>query len=253
MNKAETDRKPQADIIIPVFNERDSLPLLMERLRALPDFTSYRLLFVDNASTDGSVEYLAALPDVTLIRHASNRGYGASLRSGMEAAITDRFVIIDADCEYPPECIPALLDGLDDHNVVYSSRLRGKKTPQDAGMLPLKWWGNRIISSAYNLLFGQEMTDLYTGCKAMRRHCLRNITLHRNGFEQVLELAAKLAVRGYHIAEVPVDFSPRAGGQSKMSHASETVKYFFWLLFYRCYLSLSRLWHARGGRRGRKH
>lgn len=230
----------QADIIVPVYNERDSLPSLLARLRALPDFPRYRLICVDNASSDGSADYLAAQPDVTLVRHPRNMGYGASLRSGMQAAQTERFVLIDADGEYPPECIPALLAALDEHSVVYASRLLGKLSPEAAGMTPLKWWGNRIISQAYNLLFGQRTTDLYTGCKALRRQCLRNIALQRNGFEHVLELAAKLAARGYHIADVPMDFAPRARGESKMSYLGETLKYFFWLLFYRLQLSLSR-------------
>lgn len=225
-----------ADIIIPVCNERDNLPGLLERLHALPDVASYHFVFVDNASTDGSADFLAALPGITLVRHPANLGYGASLRSGMQAAITDRFVIIDADCEYPPECIPQLLAALDESNVVYTSRLLDKPTAAAAGMLPVKWWGNRIISAAYNRLFGQCTTDLYTGCKALRRQCLRNIELTRDGFEQVLELATKLAVRGYHIAEIPVDFAPRRSGYSKMSHVSETLKYFFWLLFYRVQL-----------------
>jgi glycosyltransferase involved in cell wall biosynthesis len=238
----------QADIIVPVYNERDNLPSMLARLRALPGFSRYHLICVDNASSDGSADYLAAQPDVTLVRHPRNLGYGASLRSGMQAAQTERFVLIDADGEYPPECIPALLAALDEHSVVYASRLLGKPSPEAACMTPLKWWGNRIISQSYNLLFRQHTTDLYTGCKALRRQCLRNIALQRNGFEHVLELAAKLAARGYHIAEVPMDFAPRASGESKMSYLGETLKYFFWLLFYRLELWLSRE-QANGKRR----
>lgn len=230
---------PVVDIIVPVFNERDNLPDLLARLRALPGFAQCHLIFVDNASTDGSMEFIQSVVDATVIRHKHNRGYGASLRSGIAAAKTEQIVIIDADCEYPPECIPALLRALVDHNVVYASRLHGKFTAQQAGMVPLKWWGNRMISAAYNRLFSQHTTDLYTGCKALRRPCLDNIQLQRDGFEQVLELAAKLAACGYRIAEVPVDFSPRTRGQSKMSHLSETLKYFFWLVFYRLQLSQS--------------
>jgi dolichol-phosphate mannosyltransferase len=228
-----------ADIIVPVFNERDNLPALLARLRALPDAENWQLIFVDNASTDGSVEYLKNQADVQLICHDSNQGYGASLRSGIAAGKHANIVIIDADCEYPPEVIPLLLQQLQQHAVVYTSRLLGKSTPESAGMLALKWWGNRIISGSFNLLFKQKTTDLYTGCKAMRRDCLQGIALQRTGFEQVLELAAKLAARGYRIAEVAVDFVPRAKGHSKMSHVSETLKYLFWLAYYR--LSLRRL------------
>ena len=222
-----------ADIIIPVYNERDNLQPLLERLRALPDFLSYNLIFVDNASFDGSTELIASISDVTLIRHEKNRGYGASLRSGIASAQTEQIVIIDADSEYPPECIPHLLTALEECSVIYASRLLGRSSAQQSGMSSLKWLGNRIISTAYNFLFSQDVTDLYTGCKALRRSCLAGITLERNGFEQVLELSAKLSVHGYIIREIAVDFMPRSFGQSKMLHISETAKYFFWLLFYR--------------------
>lgn len=243
---------PIVDIIVPVFNERDNLPDLLARLSALPDFAQFHLIFVDNASTDGSVEFIQSVANASVILHTHNRGYGASLRSGIAAARTEQIVIIDADCEYPPECIPVLLRALVDHNVVYASRLQGKSTARQAGMLPLKWWGNRIISTAYNILFTQNTTDLYTGCKALRRSCLNNIQLQRNGFEQVLELAAKLAACGYRIAEVPVDFSPRARGQSKMVHLSETLKYFFWLVFYRLQLSQSSSAAVQEAERGKQ-
>lgn len=223
------------DVIIPVYNERDNLPLLLRRLQALPVFQTLNLIFVDNASTDGSVAYLAALPEITLIKHRSNLGYGASLRSGLQVAQNKSVVIIDADCEYPPECIPHLLHALQTQAVVYASRLAGK-TAATAGMPFLKWFGNVIISSVYNLLYQQKISDLYTGCKALRRECLRAMDLQRDGFEQVLELAVKLAQQGIKIAEIPVDFSPRLHGASKMSHLAETAKYFFWLLCYRLLL-----------------
>ncbi|HSC76434.1 MAG TPA: glycosyltransferase family 2 protein [Pseudomonadales bacterium] len=226
----------RADIIVPVRNEQENLPQLLARLRALPDFSFWHLVFVDNASTDNSAAFIESIPGITLIRHPYNMGYGASLRSGIAAAQTDRIVIIDADCEYPPECIPLLLSELEEHAIVYASRLIGKNSARQAGMLPIKWWGNRVISSAYNVLFSQHVTDLYTGCKALQRQCLKNIVLQRDGFEQVLELAAKLSARGYAIAEIAVDFVPRSHGESKMSHISETIKYFFWLLLYRVQL-----------------
>jgi len=222
-----------ADIIVPVRNEQDNLPMLWTRLTALPEFPSWNIIFIDNASTDNSVAFIENIPEATLIRHEQDRGYGASLRNGMAAAITGKLVIIDADCEYPPESIPMLLEQLDSYPVVYASRLFGKRTAKQAGMPTIKWLGNRLISSAYNSLFSQQTTDLYTGCKAMRRECLKKICLQRNGFEHVLELAVKLAALGYAIKEIPVDFSPRAAGRSKMSHVSETIKFFLFLFWYK--------------------
>jgi glycosyltransferase involved in cell wall biosynthesis len=223
----------QADIIVPVRNEQDNLPILWARLTAMSDFPAWNIIFIDNASTDNSVAFIETIPDATLIRHDRDRGYGASLRNGMAAAKTGKLVIIDADCEYPPESIPMLLEQLDSYPVVYASRLFGKSTARQAGMPMIKWLGNRLISSAYNRLFAQQTTDLYTGCKAMRRECLKNTRLQRNGFEHVLELAVQLAALGYAIKEIPIDFKPRSAGQSKMSHASEITKFFLLLLRYK--------------------
>lgn len=225
--------QPVADIIVPVFNERDSLPVFLARLRALPQYGSWRVTVIDNASVDGSLEYLQAQADVHVISHTHNEGYGASLRDGMAATQAEHIVIIDADCEYPPEAIPDMLLALAEHNVVYASRFLQKRNAKQAGMVFLKWWGNRIISSLFNVLFGQNTTDLYTGCKAMRRQCLRNVQLQRSGFEHVLELAVQLSQHGYTLAEIPVDFSPRAAGVSKMSHLGETLKYLYWLIVFR--------------------
>lgn len=216
-----------ADLIVPVFNEEKSLPLFFERLQKL-DLPA-RVIFVDNASTDGSRDLLDSYPGATVIKHTSNQGYGASLLDGMRAGRSDRIAIIDADCEYPPECLPALLKALDEHDVVYASRLL------EGGAAAMPWMkalGNRIISGAFNRLFRQNVTDLYTGCKAFKRRCLDAATLRQTGFEHVLELAVQLSARGYVIHEIPVAFARRQGGKSKMRHGVETVKYVYWLLRY---------------------
>ncbi len=221
------------DIIVPVLNEREALPVFWQRLCVLPCFHRCRVTFIDNASTDGSVEFLQNLEGVQLLLHEHNEGYGASLVQGIQKTDCAYIVIIDADCEYPPESIPALIESLKSHNIVYASRLLGKKDALHAGMPWLKMTGNQVISALFNRLFRQQCTDLYTGCKALRRSALKNIVLQRTGFEHVLELAVLLACRGYNIAEIPVSFSPRTGGKSKMSHLAETAKFVFWLFRYR--------------------
>jgi hypothetical protein len=96
--------------------------------------------------------------------------------------------------------------------------------------MPLtKRLGNRLVTGLFNAVFAQHHTDLYTGCKAMRREVLQGLTLERDGYEQVLELAVKLARRGVVVKDVPIDFEPRRTDRSKMRHLSETAKY-LWLL-----------------------
>ena len=138
----------QIDVIVPVFNEEDGLPEFVKRLSALP--IPVHPIFIDNASTDGSLKILRTVPDATIIEHRHNEGYGASLRDGIRRATASKIVIIDADCEYPPEAIPELAEELDRCDAVYASRFLDK---HDQTMPFLKIAGNKIISKSYNILF----------------------------------------------------------------------------------------------------
>ncbi len=215
------------DIVVPVYNEEAVVTELVERLgRACPDA---KLFFVDNASTDRTVEILERLEAGTLICHGSNLGYGQSLRDGIAAGKGEFIVMIDADLEYHPEDIPALVEALERHRAVYGSRWR--KTP--APLVPwLRRLGNRLVSGLFNRLFRQEVSDLYTGIRAVRRSALPP-RLNRAGFEYVLELAAALARSGVPIGEVPVGYTPRTQGQSKMRHVPEFLKFAWCLVRFR--------------------
>ncbi len=214
------------DIIVPVHNEEASIDEFYTRVSRLGYAGS--LIFVDNASTDGTLERLARYP-VRVIRHASNLGYGASVRDGYAASNSDVVVIIDADLEYPPERIPALLAAVADDHVVYCSRFLGSAPPR---MPVLRRLGNRLVSGLYNVLFGQRTTDFYTGMKAFRRDQLAIETLRKDGFEHGPELGALIYLSGHRIREIPVEYTPRRRGRSKMRHIPEFAKFVFYLLLY---------------------
>jgi len=219
---------PGADVVVPVLNEREMLPEFLQRVDALG--IPLHLIFVDNGSTDGTLEFLSARPGVTVIVHGENLGYGRSLIDGMRASTADRLIIIDADCEYPPEAIPNLLSELNQHPVVYASRFRNV---QEIDMSRLRSSGNRILTSFYNILYRQQLSDLYTGMKGMRREAIEAMQFTRSGFEHVAELAVRLSRRGYTIAEIPVIYRPRQTGRSKMRHFSELMKALYVLIYYR--------------------
>ncbi len=215
------------DVIVPVYNEEDILPEFHKRITALQ--LPLNLLYIDNCSTDSSVRIISSFPGVQLIRHIRNEGYGGSIIDGLARSVSEKVVIIDADCEYPPEALPDLIARLDHADVVYSSRfLEGRNR-----FMPFtKRLGNQLITSFYNILFRQHLTDLYTGCKALNRSALGGISLQRKGFEHVLELGVKLAGKGIVIDEIAIDFSPRSTGKAKMQHLSETLKYIYLIIFY---------------------
>lgn len=221
------ESKDRIDVIVPVYNEEEILPEFHRRLTALG--LPLNIVYVDNCSSDNSVGILSSFADVTLIRHARNEGYGASLLDGIAGSSNAKIIIIDADCEYPPEAIPQLVARLDSADIVYTSRfLDGRNT-----FMPLtKRLGNQLISRLFNLLYHQQVTDLYTGCKGMRRNAIRDLKLTCKGFEHVLELGVKLAVKNIRIEEIGVDFTPRHTGVAKMQHLAETAKYFYLIFLY---------------------
>jgi glycosyltransferase involved in cell wall biosynthesis len=219
---------PSVDIVVPVLNEAASIDEFIARVERLGLADS--LIFVDNGSTDGTLERLAAHRCARVIRHATNEGWGASVRDGIAAGTGDHIVIIDADLEYPPEAIPDLVAALGRSTVVYASRFRGAEPP---AMPRLRRFGNVAMSRFYNALFGQRVTDFATGMKAVRRNALPLERLRQNGFEHGAEIAALAALAGCAIDEIAVEYRPREHGRSKMRHVHEAVKVLWYLLVYR--------------------
>jgi glycosyltransferase involved in cell wall biosynthesis len=207
------------DVVVPVFNEEACIDAFITRMAAigLPN----RLIFVDNASSDATVARIERHADVTLIRHERNLGYGASIRDGLRASTAPFVVVIDADLEYPPEAIPDMLQALSNHPVVYGSRFAGRA----AQTMPwLRRAGNAAITTVFNVLFAQQLSDLYTGMKAFRREVLQDLALRRDGFDHVVEVAVDLARAGHRIGELAIVYAPRATGTSKMRHVRETLR-----------------------------
>lgn len=219
--------KREIDIVVPVLNEEESIDEFWDRVARLGYADA--LIFVDNASCDGTVARIESHPGARLIRHARNQGYGASLRDGIAGGEAPLVAIIDADLEYPPEALPALIETLRQHPVVYCSRFLGSHPPE---MPLLRRLGNRLMTGLYNALFGQNATDLYTGMKGFQRGAVPLHLLRKDGFEHGAELAALIALSGRRIHEIAVDYRPRRQGASKMRHAPEALKLAFYVLWY---------------------
>lgn len=229
------------DIVVPVFNEEAYIDEFVGRVSGIG--YADRLIFVDNASTDGTVERIGRHSQVRLVRHARNEGYGASIRHGIDTGTAEFVVIIDGDLEYPPESIPALVAALERHPVVYCSRFLGARAPD---MSAVRRMGNRTMSAVYNLLYRQQVTDLYTGMKGFRRDALPLGALSKNGFEHAAEIATVIAFAGQRIHEIPVEYAPRQRGVSKMRHVPEALKLGFYIVAYRLAGARSRGVRSRG-------
>jgi len=201
-------------VVMPVYNERETLPVILDRIRAVP--IPKEIIVVDDASTDGSKEYLQGLndADVRIYYHEKNRGKGAALRTGF-AEVKGNFVIIqDADLEYDPAEFPNLLAPLRDGraDVVYGSRFLGG--PHRV----LFFWhylGNKVLTLISNMLTDLNLSDMETCYKAMRADIIPSLKLKSNRFDIEPEITVKIARAGYRIYETPISYSGRDYGEGK--------------------------------------
>jgi glycosyltransferase involved in cell wall biosynthesis len=202
-------------VIMPVFNERSTVAEVIRRMRAVELPVTLQVIVVDDGSSDGSDKVLRAVEDSTVrvIRHEHNKGKGAAIRTGMAEARGDLLLIQDADLEYDPGDWPRLLDPImkGKARVVYGSRFTGERK----NMLPLHWFGNRMLSLLTNLLYSSTLSDMETCYKLFDVQLLEGITIVSNRFDFEPEITAKVLRRGHRIYEVPISYAGREPDEGK--------------------------------------
>jgi glycosyltransferase involved in cell wall biosynthesis len=202
-------------VVMPVYNERATVAEIIRRVRAVDIPLTLQLIVVDDASSDGSDKVLKALEDSTVrvISHEHNLGKGAAIRTGMEAMTGDLLLIQDADLEYDPDDWPRLLDPIlkGKARVVYGSRFTGERK----NMLPLHWFGNRLLSLVTNVLYSSTLSDMETCYKLFDAEILEGLTIVSDRFDFEAEITAKVLRRGHRIYEVPISYAGREVDEGK--------------------------------------
>ena len=205
-------------VVMPVYNERDTLEEIVRRVQAVP--LAKEIVLVNDASTDGTREVLARMegqPGLRVFYHQVNQGKGATLRTAFQHASGDVVVIQDADLEYDPMDIPRLLqpiaEGLAD--VVFGSRFHA-----DGPHRVLYFWhsvANRWLTCLSNMFTDLNLSDMETGYKVFRREVIEAIrpTLKQNRFGVEPELTAKVARRRYRIYEIGISYAGRTYQEGK--------------------------------------
>ncbi len=209
-------------IIIPAYNEERNLASVLDSVMQveLPYGADKEIIVVDDGSADDTVgrvqSFIAANPQarINLIRHTSNQGKGAAIRTALPAVSGEYVIIQDADGELDPRDFAKMLSKMVDEDlpVVYGSRFLIA-----GGRLGSRffYYGNRILSALSNVLYGQHLTDEATCYKLFRTSLLRSLTLRCRGFEFCPEVTAKIARCGIKIQEVPINYYPRTREQGK--------------------------------------
>lgn len=202
-------------VVIPVFNERETVEQLLERVREVP--LRLEVIVVDDGSTDGTRDLLPSLEGTLidrLVMHERNQGKGAALRTGFQHASGDVVVVQDADLEYDPYELPCLLEPIlsGKADAVYGSRFLGG--PHRV----LLFWhsiGNRVLTLMSNMFTDLNLTDMETCYKMIRRELLQSLPLSANRFGIEPELTARLAQAGASIYELPISYHGRSYAEGK--------------------------------------
>ena len=219
-------------ILIPVFNEKDSLTKLLEKVESVNFGLEKEIILIDDFSTDGTKDLYSVLP-YKVLYHEKNQGKGAALRTGLAEASGDIIIIQDADLEYNPEDYIPLVNLImsEKVDVVYGSRLADNRNV--GKFLLLSFLANLTLSLITRLLFGVKLTDMETCYKAFKADVIKDITIESDRFDFEPEITAKVLKKGVRFAELPISYNARAVSEGKKIGWKDGVQAIYTLFKYR--------------------
>ncbi len=216
----------EISVVVPVFNEEESLPLLVPRLVEVLQHLdrSYELVFVDDGSSDRSSKILNGMileyPFLRIIRFKENRGSSAALVAGVREARGGKIVTLDSDLQNDPADIPKLLGYLDHYDMAAGWRKK-RNDPW------LKRISSKIANAIRNWLSGEKINDSVCPLRVFKKECFKEIP-EFNGMHRFLPTLMKM--EGYRVVEVPVSHHPRRFGKSKYNIRNRMWRSFIDLL-----------------------
>ena len=224
----------KVSIVIPCYNEKNTIEKIVEAVRNAP-LESREIIVVDDCSQDGTravlKEKISQIVD-QVIYHPVNRGKGVALRSGFAAASGDLILVQDADLEYNPDDYPVLLEPLmsGKADAVFGSRFMGGRPHR-----VLFFWhmaGNKFLTLLSNMFTNLNLTDMETGYKAFKASVIKSIRIEEDRFGVEPEIIAKLARIGCRIYEVGISYSGRTYAEGKKINWKDGMRAIYAIIRY---------------------
>jgi glycosyltransferase involved in cell wall biosynthesis len=208
------------DIIIPAYNEEHGIRSVIEGLKSLNG--EYQITVVDDGSTDSTSGLVNKLDNVKLVRHDSNLGYGAALKSGIRASASDEIIIIDADGTYPVSHIPEMVNIMKEGNYAMVIGARNAKNVNIPLIRkPAKW----LIGKLANYLSGVKIPDINSGLRIMKKSAVeRFFNILPDGFSFTTTITLAMLTNGLHVKYTPISYNSRKG-KSKIRPIRDTLNF----------------------------
>ncbi len=214
-------------VVIPAFNEQAGIVQIIERVRAIrpaldQDHIALEILVVDDGSKDNTASLAAQCGDVRVIRHLTNRGYGAALKTGFRHANGDWLAFLDADGTYPPEALPIMCRALQQQqaDLVVGSRMSGA----DSQMPVLRHVGNLVFARMLRVLSGVRVQDSASGMRVIQRRALPRLYPLPDGLNFTPAMTTRAIHEHLNLVEVPIAYAERIGN-SKLSVVRDGMRF----------------------------
>jgi glycosyltransferase involved in cell wall biosynthesis len=223
-------------VIIPCYNEIKTIDAIVDAVNSSP-YPDKEIIIVDDCSRDGTTDKLKndIVPSgrvAKVLYHDVNRGKGAALRTGIQAATGDLVIIQDADLEYDPNEYSKLVAPIlrNQADVVFGSRFAGGEAHR-----VLYYWhrlGNGVLTTLSNMFTNLDLTDMETGYKIFRREIIQKITIEENRFGFEPEITAKIAKLKCRIYEVGISYYGRTYAEGKKINWRDGVRAIYCIVKY---------------------
>ena len=221
-------RPTSLSVVIPALNEENGIDAILERVLAqraglaAEGISELEVIVVDDGSKDRTAERIRAYADVRLIQHPVNRGYGAALKTGFNAATGDLLAFLDADGTYPPESFPELCRAIETHE---ADLIIGSRMLSGESEMPLvRRIGNTIFAGLLSIVGSRRISDSASGMRVFRRGSLPILYPLPDGLDFTPAMSTRAVYEGLKMVEVPIPYKERVG-RSKLNPLKDGIRF----------------------------